>query len=149
MNRYINSADALHTLKHLAYETALNQHDPYVADVFEDIAKNRLETWVNLIPTADVVEKERYDRLLENANILADAVRKYQTADVVERKKGKWYKPKEYPRDSYRFICDNCQDVAYFVTGNNGKKQKEDHPKCGYRYCPNCGADMRGSDNDR
>lgn len=58
MNRYINSADALHTLKRLAYETALNQHDPYVADVFEDIAKNRLETWVDLIPTADVVERK-------------------------------------------------------------------------------------------
>lgn len=59
MRRYINSADALNTLKHLAYETALNQHDPYVADVFEDIAKNRLETWVDLIPTADVLEVVR------------------------------------------------------------------------------------------
>ena len=33
-------------------------------------------------PTADVVDKERYDRLLENANILAEAVRKYQTAEI-------------------------------------------------------------------
>lgn len=41
---------------------------------------------ISKVPTADVVEKERYYRLLENANILADAVRKYQTADVVERK---------------------------------------------------------------
>lgn len=61
-----------------------------------------------------------------------------------ERKTGRWYKPQGYPRDSYRFICDNCHDVAYFVTGNNGKKNKSDNPKCGYRYCPNCGADMRG-----
>lgn len=59
MRRYINSADALNTLKHLAYETALNQHDPYVADVFEDIAKNRLETWVDLIPTADATKVVR------------------------------------------------------------------------------------------
>lgn len=57
MARYLNSADALHTLKHIAYETALKQHDPYVADVFKDIAKNRLETWVGLIPTADVPER--------------------------------------------------------------------------------------------
>ena len=57
MSRYLNSADALHTLKHLVYETALNQHYPYIADVFEDIAKNRLETWVDLIPTADVPER--------------------------------------------------------------------------------------------
>ena len=60
-----------------------------------------------------------------------------------ERERGEWYKPKEYPRDSYRYICSNCQDVAYYVTGNNGKKQKEDKPKCGYRFCPNCGAEMQ------
>lgn len=50
--------------------------------LFENVLKS--------IPTADVVEKERYDRLLENANILAEAVRKYQTADVPERNVGKW-----------------------------------------------------------
>lgn len=61
-------------------------------------------------------------------------------------RRGRWYKPKEYPRNSYRFICDNCQDVAYFVTGNNGKNHKEYSPKCGYRYCPNCGAMMEGAD---
>lgn len=59
MTRYFNSADALHTLKKLAYETALNQTDIRVADVFEDIAKNRIETWVDLIPTTDVVEVVR------------------------------------------------------------------------------------------
>lgn len=59
MPRYMNSADALHTLKQLAYETAINQFDIDVADVFEDIAKNRLETWVDLIPTVDAVEVVR------------------------------------------------------------------------------------------
>lgn len=70
------------------------------------------------------------------------------TADVVEVKYGRWYKPKEYPRDSYRYICTACQEVAYFVTGNNGKKHKEDYPGCGYKFCPNCGADMGGADNE-
>ena len=36
-------------------------------------------------PTADVVEKERYDRLLENATIISEALNKYQTAGEVER----------------------------------------------------------------
>lgn len=35
-------------------------------------------------PTADVVDKEKYDRLLENSIIIAEALNKYQTADVVE-----------------------------------------------------------------
>ena len=59
MSRYINSADALNTLKQLAYETALNQFDFDTSVVFEDIAKNRLETWVDLIPTVDAVEVVR------------------------------------------------------------------------------------------
>ena len=59
MNRYITCADALKTLKNLLYETALNQFDFDTSVVFEDIAKNRLETWVDLIPTADVVEVVR------------------------------------------------------------------------------------------
>lgn len=55
----ITRADALVTLKHLLYETALNQFDFDTAEVFEDIAKNRLETWVDLIPPADAVEVVR------------------------------------------------------------------------------------------
>ena len=35
-------------------------------------------------PTADVVDKERYDRLLENSTIIADALSKYQSTDMVE-----------------------------------------------------------------
>lgn len=33
---------------------------------------------IDKVPTADVVEKERYDMLFENANILAEEMRKYQ-----------------------------------------------------------------------
>ena len=36
------------------------------------------ETILEKQPTADVVSKEKYERLLENANILAEAVNKYQ-----------------------------------------------------------------------
>ena len=57
MPRYINSADVLHTLKSLLYETALNQDDLRYSEVFEDIAKNRVETWVDLMPSVDVPEK--------------------------------------------------------------------------------------------
>ena len=83
MDRYLRSADVLKTLRQLLYETALNSFDFGLSDVYEDIAKNRLETWVSLIPPADVVDKEQYDRLLENATIISEALNKYQTTDVV------------------------------------------------------------------
>lgn len=35
-------------------------------------------------PTADVVDKERYVRVRENADILSDALREYQSADMVK-----------------------------------------------------------------
>lgn len=80
-------------------------------------------------PTADVVGKERYDRLLENANILADAVRKYQTADLVERKVGRW---KGEGLGDYR--CSLCGEVTRHTRTN---------------YCPNCGAEMvKGEEDD-
>ena len=37
-------------------------------------------------PTTDVVSKEQYDIWFEHANILAEELRKYQNADVVEWK---------------------------------------------------------------
>ena len=71
-----------------------------------------------------------------DANYAIDFLEQMPSADVRENVKGKWYIPKEYSRKTYRRICTNCLNVAYYCgTGN-------------YRYCPNCGADMRG-DNER
>lgn len=56
MNRYITTADAVHILKQLLYETALNQNDITLSDVFADIAENRIENWIAEIPAADVQE---------------------------------------------------------------------------------------------
>ena len=35
-------------------------------------------------PATDVVDKERYDRLIENSTIIAEALRMYQSTDMVE-----------------------------------------------------------------
>ena len=77
---------------------------------------------VKCAKTADVVEKKLYDRLLENSIVIAEALNKYQTADVVERKKGKWY-------DVGLLSC-RCSECGC-------KSPKE------YLFCPNCGADMQ------
>lgn len=82
-------------------------------------------------PTLDVVEKERYDILLEHANILAEELRKYQNADVPERNVGKWID------DCSCSICHwiHEDDKGFALLTN-------------YNFCPNCGADMRKETED-
>lgn len=63
--------------------------------------------WVETLPTADVVEKERYDILLEHANILAEELRKYQNADVTERNVGKWIPVTERLPEVGKFVLVN------------------------------------------
>ena len=84
-------------------------------------------------PTADVVEKERYDILLEHANILAEAVRKYQTADVPERNVGKWIWQGSIFEGCW--VCSECNHRFYQGYGNEN-------------FCPNCGADCRGGKDE-
>ena len=64
MERYID-ANAL--INRIVFHTDLPQN---VKEAFEDE--------INAELTADVVSKEKYDKLLENATILANAVYKYR-----------------------------------------------------------------------
>lgn len=53
MNDLISREAAIETLKKLLYETALvNSHDATISDVYAEMAENRIETWVNLVPSA-------------------------------------------------------------------------------------------------
>lgn len=86
---------------------------------------------IRSLPPADVVEKERYDRLLENSIIIADALSKYQSADMAERKHGKWVD------DCSCSICHwiHEDDKGFALLTN-------------YNFCPNCGAEMEGSEDN-
>ena len=71
MARYIEATDVINILSlFYNYRTDVERYDLALA--------------ISAVPTADVVDKERYDRLLENATIIAEALNKYQTADMVE-----------------------------------------------------------------
>lgn len=65
-------------------------------------------------------------------------------ADKADRPQGKWIRRESWSEgvgmgESYGFYyeCSNC-----------GKKVRGDYRDCGMNYCPNCGADMKGADNE-
>ena len=62
---------------------------------------------------------------------IAERLRKIPAADVVERKHGEWVQV--MGKYDWMYVCSKCRFVPIEV----------DRAK----YCPNCGADMRG-DND-
>ena len=91
-----------------------------------DIQRMALSEAISRVPTADVVEKQLYNRLLENATIISEALNKYQTADVPERNVGKWIENTEYFPTTY--TCPFCGYKIYRETTD---------------FCPSCGADLR------
>lgn len=56
---------------------------------------------------------------------------------------GRWLRPKGSTRGSYKFQCSLCGNIVHQVTGNNGRKVKEDNPQCTYAFCPWCQKPMR------
>lgn len=63
---------------------------------------------------------------------------KYECSDVVERKKGKW---EDNTKDE-SWKCSECGFIFYSVGF-----YKIYNTKFRMRFCPNCGADMRHSDD--
>lgn len=82
---------------------------------------------INLQPTADVVPRARYKQLLENSTIMADALKEYENEDVRENVRGEWIDMGSGQ------VCSECHEIQY---GYDNYR----------RYCPNCGADMRGEE---
>lgn len=85
------------------------------------------------LPAADVVEKEKYDRLLENSLIVSAALQEYQKADVVEVRHGRWLWYEDCSNSG--LYCSACHKLIHKVMTPKKKLSN---------YCPNCGAKMDG-----
>lgn len=98
---------------------------PYIDrdDFFGSFPELDIEPYKSF-PTAEVVEKERYDRLLENATIISEALDEYQTADVVEVKHGKWEK---MWHSYFKQELPCCSVCGHFSAMR-------------WKYCPECGS---------
>lgn len=82
-----------------------------------------------LIPTYG--ENDEYVKCLET---VAEHLESLHPADVRPVVRGEW-KKKRTPYDDHIFICTACLNQIS-VLGNP------------LAFCPNCGADMKGGDND-
>jgi hypothetical protein len=67
-DRLISADKAKEVLKHLLYETAMNNKLD-IADIYADIAENRLDTWLGLVPTVDAEPKQAYVIVDEDGNM--------------------------------------------------------------------------------
>lgn len=95
----------------------------------------RREDALMAVCRADLPDKtEDGTPILNGKRKVSDCVRRIKAipaADVVERKHGKWELEPEYGW----YICSACRDE---VTVKSGRTN----------YCPNCGADLRGEDDE-
>ena len=68
---------------------------------------------------------------------IADIINDIEDA-IEERKKGKWIVEGHHP--NYLLRCSACQEIAMWAGGISYI-----YPN----FCPNCGADMRGDENEK
>lgn len=75
--------------------------------------------------------------------IILDAIKAIPAADVVEVRHGRWIPGKEVAREYYgdcpvRIFYDKwtCSECGYVIDDHK-------YSAINYKFCPNCGADMR------
>jgi hypothetical protein len=136
---------------YISREAALDFHIPtYDLNISvqdERLLGDRFEEFLKSIPAADVVARNCYDRILaENdtmREMLAGIGKKPgdKMDDVRPVVRGKWIRGNENRtspiKDSY--TCSVCGEKT--LSGFCGNPAKTN-------FCPNCGADMRGTNLD-
>ena len=101
-------------------------------DVIETISHYLVEKMYALYPNDKMPD---FDKGMIDGYARARSI-VFETPTIDPVKHGRWYRPREFQTKSYKRICTNCQDVAYYCGSGD------------YRYCPNCGAKMTGEDNE-
>ena len=134
MSKYIKREDAIEKIEYL-----MSDYVPFLDRATMGIP---LETRMAIenIPSADVVEREKYEDLKECYDMSHHYEMEYK--EQLERKRGEWIRQEEYYYGESVVTCSAC-DEDFICTDLDVIKD------LAWNFCPNCGADMRGSDNER
>ena len=71
---------------------------------------------------------------------ILNGVKEQPTIEPKQREKGKWIEEDD-GWDGVFWRCSECNEPFYLVDGTPVDNE--------YHYCPNCGADMRGEQDDK
>jgi hypothetical protein len=139
MADYISRKTAKQILTALLFETAINNStDLNASDIYVDIAKNRLDTWLNLVPSGDVCAKDCYDRILTENDTMREQLAQIgkkpgdKMNDVRLAPSGKWILDTIYPSGVSLYRCSHCAKKCFTF----GSRPPE-------KFCSECGYDMR------
>jgi ribosomal protein L33 len=88
--------------------------------------RDKLKAAIREVPLSQTYE--------EYVEALADRF----ACDSVEVKHGYWEEENKL-RNSSKFICSVCGDLAYYVQRNRDRTWEK---RCPYKFCPNCNAKM-------
>lgn len=141
MNDSISRKNAKQILSALLIETALNNNIGFkvdASDLYEDIAKNRLDTWLYLVPSADTVDRKCYDQILSENDTMREQLAQIgkkpgdKMNDVRLAPSGKWVIETIFKSGVYLYRCSHCSKRMYTF----GSLPPE-------KFCSECGCDMR------
>ena len=89
---------------------------------------------------AEYIERKALRDTLYDADAITMSgvkiLNQFPGADVAQVRHGRWMNANSRPKTYWR-RCTACGGLAYFCGIG-----------CSYKYCPNCGADMRGSNDE-
>lgn len=95
---------------------------------------------MRLIDADETIREIVWNSLSESGEAIeatAKAIHCIENMPSIERKKGKWHQ-RFYPKVEM-MVCSEC-DNEFSYDAETGVRD--------YNFCPNCGADMRGENNE-